>query len=61
LWPGKTVGTAQERHNSINKSEQGEHIGSSTAQVCGELKRFCAPPAPPSKRNGAMKPCTEGQ
>lgn len=32
LRPGEAVGTAQERHNPINKSEEGEHIGSSTAQ-----------------------------
>lgn len=27
LRPGKTVSAAQERHNPINKSEQGEHYG----------------------------------
>lgn len=33
LRPGKAMGTAQERHNPINKSEEGEHMGSSTAQT----------------------------
>ena len=33
LRPGKTVGAAQERHNPINQSEEGEHIGSISAQV----------------------------
>jgi hypothetical protein len=33
LRPGKAMGTAQERHNPIDKSEEGEHMGSSTAQT----------------------------
>jgi len=53
--------TAQERHNLINESEEGKHIGSGAAIYGDKLKRFCAPAGGASKRNGSIGRCTEGQ